>query len=69
LDIVDKHWVLAPLRTVLAMVLFLHDDAPAGLVTATAVARLSARENRLGLDNGGDGGSDTARHFEGLVPG
>jgi hypothetical protein len=40
----------------------LHDRAEAGLFAATAVARFSAGENGLGLDDGGDGGCDAARH-------
>jgi hypothetical protein len=45
----------------------LHDDTPAGLVAAEAVARLSTGEHGLRLDDGGDGGSDAARHIEGLT--
>ena len=45
----------------------LHDDAPAGLVAAAAVARLAAREDGLRLDDGRDGGSDATRHFGDVV--
>jgi hypothetical protein len=40
----------------------LHDDAPAGLVATAAVAGFTALWGRSGLDDGGDGGSDGARH-------
>jgi hypothetical protein len=40
----------------------LHDDAPAGLVTAAAVARLTALGGWRRLDDGGDGGGDAGRH-------
>lgn len=44
----------------------LHDDAPARLVAAAAVARFSARENRRRLDDGRDGRSDATRHGDGV---
>jgi len=44
----------------------LHDDAPAGLVAATAVAGLAALGDGGGLDDGGDGGGDAGRHSEGV---
>jgi hypothetical protein len=40
----------------------LHDDTPAGLVAAAAVARLSALWGGRGLDDGGDGGGNAGRH-------
>jgi hypothetical protein len=45
----------------------LHNNAPAGLIAATAIARFSAGENGCGLDNGRDGGGDAGRHIEGVV--
>jgi hypothetical protein len=41
----------------------LHDDAPARLVAAAAVARLAALDG-LGLDDGNDGGGGAAGHLE-----
>lgn len=42
----------------------LHDNAPAGLVAAAAVALFTTgRGEGLGLDDGGDRGGGTARHF------
>jgi hypothetical protein len=49
------------------MVGALHDSAPAGLIAATAIARLSARENGSGLDDGRDGGGDAGRHVEDVL--
>jgi hypothetical protein len=45
----------------------LHDDAPAGLVAAAAIAGLTALGGGCGLDDGGDGGSDAGRHCDGVV--
>jgi hypothetical protein len=45
----------------------LHDDAPARLVAATAIARLSAGEDGDGLDDGGDGRGNAGRHFEDML--
>lgn len=42
----------------------LHDDTPAGLVASAAIARFTAREHGLGLDDGSNGGGDAGRHFE-----
>jgi hypothetical protein len=47
----------------------LHDDAPAGLGAAAAVARLSALWGGRRLDDGGDAGGDTGRHGGGVVGG
>jgi hypothetical protein len=49
------------------MVGALHDSAPAGLITATAIARLSAREDGSRLDDGRDGGGDAGRHVEDVL--
>jgi hypothetical protein len=45
----------------------LHDDAPAGLVAAAAVAGLSALGGGRRLDDSGDGGGDAGRHVCGVV--
>lgn len=47
----------------------LHNRAVAGLLAATAVARLSTAEGRLGLDDGGDRGGGTLRHVGDVVEG
>ena len=47
---------------------FLHDGAPAGFVAAAAIAGLAALGGG-GLDDGGDGGGDAGRHFEGWLVG
>ncbi len=47
------------------VMVLLHDNAPAGLVTAAAVALLAARgADGLGLDNGGDGRGGAAGHVD-----
>jgi hypothetical protein len=45
----------------------LHDDAPAGLVAAAAIARLSASEDGGRLDDGRDSGGDAGRHVEDVL--
>lgn len=45
----------------------LHDDAPAGLIAATAVARFTTLDNGPGLDDGRNAGSDTGRHVCGCL--
>lgn len=41
----------------------LHDDTPARLVAAAAVALLTAGEYGAGLDDGGEGRGGAAGHF------